>query len=168
MKKMNKICITLLCMFVITTGTIMYASRNSKVFAGEIDVHSSVATRGLMQNISNHMTKILDGIIKGDSATVTMEADMIAEIAGSIMNEFFPKDGQVGRKFKVSDESMKGQFEEFVQIIVDNANNIAATSEEDDFTEAYESFDTLLRKACLACHKTTRDNWLNLVSPVEH
>ncbi len=168
MKKIRKICITLLCMFVITTSATTYVSRSSNIFGEEIDVHGSVATRGLMQNISAHMTEILGAILKGDSAIVTQEANKIAEISGSIINEFFPKDGQVGRKFKVSDESMKVKFEEFVRIIVDNSKNIAATSEREDFAEAYESFDALLRKACLSCHKTTRDDWLDLVSPGGH
>jgi len=38
MKKINKICVTLLCTFVITTGAITYVSRSSEVFGGEIDV----------------------------------------------------------------------------------------------------------------------------------
>lgn len=168
MKTMNKLCITLLCMAVITTGAITYVSRSGEVFGGEIDVHGTVVTRGLMQKISDHMAEILGAILKGDSATVAREANMVAEISGSIMNEFFPKDGQVGRKFKVSDESTKRKFEEFVQIIIDNSKNIAATSESGDFAEAYESFDALLRKACLACHRTTRGGWLDLVSPTEH
>ena len=168
MKKINKICVTLLCTFVITTGAITYVSRSSEVSGGEIDVHGSVVTRGLMDRISVHMTEILGAILKGDSVTVAREANKVAEIGGSIMNEFFPKGGQVGRKFKVSDESMKGKFEEFVQIIIDNSKTIAATSESGDFAEAYESFDALLRKACLACHKTTRGAWLDLVSPDEH
>ena len=168
MKTINKICITLLCLLVFTISSISYVSESSKVFAEEIDVHSSVVTRGLMQNISIHMSKILDGILKGDSSIVTKEANKIAEISGSIMNEFFPKDGQIGRKFKVSDESMKRKFEEFVQIIVNNSRNIAAISDWDDYAEAYESFDAMLRKACLACHKTTRDDWLNLARPDEH
>jgi len=167
MKTMNKLCITLLCMFVITTGAITYVSSSSKVFGEEIDVHGSVVTRGLMQQTSHHMTELLGAILKGDSVTVTKEANKIAQIGGSIMNEFFPKDEQVGRKFKVSDESMKKKFEEFVQIIIDNSKNIAATSESGDFAEAYESFDALLRKACLACHKTTRSEWLDLTSPDE-
>ena len=168
MKKINKICITLLCMFVITTGVIANVSKSSKVFGGEIDVHGSVVTRSLMGQIGVHMAKIMDAILKGDSATVTKEANKIAIISGSIMAEFFPKDGQVGRKFKVSDESMKEKFEKFVQIIFDNSKKIAASSKEGDLSEAYVSFDNLFRNACLACHKTTRDDWLDLVSPSEH
>ena len=168
MKKFNKICVTLLCMLVIATGATTYVSRSGKVFGDEIDVHGSVVTRALMRDISVHMTEILGAILRGDSTTVTREANEIGKIAGSIMSEFFPTDGQVGRKFKVSDKSMKGRFEEFVQIIIDNSKNIATASEEEDFTQAYESFDALLRKACLSCHKTTRDDWLGLVSSGDH
>ena len=168
MKKINRMCIILLCMFVITTGAITYVSRSNNVFGEQIDVHGSVVTRGLMQNISIHMTKILGGILNGDSATVTKEANEVAGIAGIIMNEFFPKDGQTGRKFKVSDESMKATFEKFVQIVVDKSKNIAVASEGEDLAEAYESFDALLRKSCLACHKTARDDWLNLAIPDEN
>ncbi len=165
MKEIKKICITLLCLFVITTGAITYVSRSSNVFGEEIDVHSSVVTRALMRDINVHMTEILSGILRGDSATVTKEAYEVREISGSIMSEFFPKDGQVGRKFKVSDKSMKEKFEKFVQIIRVNSQNIVATSARGDFAEAYESFDSMLRKTCLSCHKTTRDEWLGLVSP---
>ena len=168
MKTINKICITLLCMFVITTGAITNVSKSSKVFAEQIDVHGSIATKGLMQKINVQMVGIMDAILKGDSSTVTKRADTMAKISGSIMNEFFPKDGQVGRKFKVSDESMKEDFEKFVQIILDNSKNMAASSEAGDLSEAYESFDNLFRKACLACHKTTRDDWLDLASPSGH
>lgn len=168
MKNMNKICVTLLCMFVITIGAITYISKSSKVFGGEIDVHGSVVTKALMGQIGVRMEKIIGAILKGDSATVTKEAKKIAGISGSIMNEFFPKDGQVGRRFKVSDKAMEEKFEKFVQIIFDNSNNIAASSEEGDLSEAYGSFDNLFRNACLACHKTTRDDWLDLASPGGH
>ncbi|GAX60700.1 enoyl-CoA hydratase/carnithine racemase [Candidatus Scalindua japonica] len=163
MKTIKKISITLLCILVITTSAISYVSKNRNVFGGEIDVHGSVVTRAIMGQIGLHMAEIMDAILKGDSATVTKEAKKIAEISGSIMNEFFPKDGQVGRKFKVSDKSMKEKFEKFVQIIFDNSRNMVATSKEGDLSGAYESFDDLFRNACLACHKTTRDDWLDLV-----
>lgn len=168
MKKINKICITLLCMFVIATGAIVAVSTSNRVYGEQIDVHGSIATKGLMQKINVQMADIMGAILKGDSATVTKKADTMAEISGSIMNEFFPKDGQVGRKFKVSDESTKEQFEKFVQIILDNSENMAASAEAGDLSEAYESFDNLFRKACLACHKTTRNDWLHSVIPTEH
>ncbi|MGR3174385.1 MAG: hypothetical protein ACUZ8I_02855 [Candidatus Scalindua sp.] len=165
MKKICQMCITLLCMFVITTGAITCGWKSSKAYgeAGKTAdiMHGSVATRGVMDAIGSSMSKILDGILKGDFKVVIKESNKIAGISENMVNMFFPDDkwGLEGRKFKMADESMKVEYEKYVKAMAEATRNLADTSKNGDIVEVYEIFDSMLRNLCFECHKASRVDW---------
>jgi len=165
MKKICQMCITLLCMFVITTGAITCVWKFSKAFGEDVestvDMHGSVATRGVMEAIGSSMSKILGGILKADFDKVIKESNKIAGISVNMVDMFFPDEkwGLEGRKFKMSDESMKGEYEKYVKALAVATKNLVETAKNRDIVETYESFDSLLRNVCFECHKASRSDW---------
>ncbi len=162
MKKICQLCIILLCAFVITTGAITCVWKCSKVFGEDVestvDMHGSVATQGVMDAIGLSMAKILDGILKADFDKVIKESNKIAGISTNMVNMFFPDEkwGLDGRKFKMSDESMKGEYEKYVKAMAVATKNLVETAENRDIVETYETFDSMLRNVCFECHKASR------------
>jgi hypothetical protein len=165
MKKTYQIGIILICVLAITTGVINCAWKCRKAFGGNVetpvDMHGSVATRGVMDAIGLSMGKILDGILKADFDKVIKESNKIAGISANMVNMFFPDEtwGLEGRKFKMSDESMKGEYEKYVKAMAVATKNLVETAENRDVVETYETFDSMLRNVCFACHKASRIDW---------
>ena len=165
MKKICQMYIILLCVFVITTGAITCVWKCSKAFGEDVestvDMHGSVATRGVMEAIGSSMSKILDGILKGDFDVVIKESNKIAGISENMVKMFFPDDkwGPEGRKFKMADESMKVEYEKYVKAMAEATRNLADTSKDRDIVETYEIFDSMLRNLCFECHKASRTDW---------
>jgi len=161
-KKIYQICITLFCVLVITTGVLTCSWESSKVYAeaGET-MHDSVATRGVMKAIGSSMSKILDGLLNGNFDVVIQESDKIARISSNMVNMFFPDEkwGLEGRKFKMSDESMKAEYEKYAKKMAEATKNLADISKDQDIVETYEAFDSILRNLCFECHKASRTDW---------
>ncbi len=78
-----------------------------------------------------------------------------------MVNMFFPEEkwGLEGRKFKMSDESMKGEYEKYVKAMTVATKNLVETAKNRDIVETYESFDSMLRNVCFECHKASRIDW---------
>ncbi len=165
MKKIFQMCIILLCVFVITTGAITCVWKSSKALGedveGTVDMHGSVLTRGVMEAIGSSMSKILGGILKADFDVVIKESNKIAGISANMAEMFFPDEkwGLKGRKFKMSDESMKGEYEKYVKSLAVATKNLVETAKNRDIVETYESFDSMLRNVCFECHKASRSDW---------
>ena len=168
MKKISKVCIAVLCAFVLTTGVITYGWKCSKVFGKETGGHhisKSTPTRSLMRLISTHTSKILDAIMIGDFNAVTRESNAVAENSKIIMEMFFSADGKAGEWFKPAGnnpkaaEEMKGEFEKYLKVVIDTSRNIAETAGKKNIVETYKSFDTMLQKACFTCHEVSREKW---------
>jgi hypothetical protein len=165
MKKISQMCITLICVFVISTGAITCGWKSSKAYGEDvkttIDMHDSVSTRGVMEAIGSSMSKILDGLLKGNFDVVINESNKIAGISSNMVKMFFPDDkwGLEGRKFKMPDEAMKGEYEKYVKAMAEATRNLADTSKDRDIVETYEIFDSMLRNLCFECHKVSRTDW---------
>lgn len=162
MKKINQICIILICALVITSGVLTCSWESSKTYAGTGEtIHGSVATRGAMKAIGSSMSKILDGLLNGNFDVVIKESDKIARISTNMANMFFPDDkwGLEGRKFKMADESMKSEYEKYAKEMAAATRNLADTSKDRDIVETYEAFDSILRNLCFECHKASRTDW---------
>lgn len=161
MKKICQIYITLICTFVIATGAITCGWKTNKAFGGDAEMHGSVATRAVMDAIGMSMGRILDGILKADFDKVIKESEKIAGISVNMVNMFFPDEkwGLKGRKFKMPDESMKGEYEKYVKAIAAATKNLVETAKNEDIVETYETFDSMLRNVCFACHKASRIDW---------
>ena len=165
MKKICQMCITLLCVLVITSGAIALGEESSNAY-GEVGktsnaMHDSVSTRGAMKAIGASTSKILEGIMKGDFDVVIKESNKIAKISSNMVKMFFPdyRWGQEGRKFKMADKSMEVEFEKYAKAMADATRNLADIAKNRDIVETYEIFDSMLRKLCFECHKTYRTGW---------
>jgi hypothetical protein len=119
MKKTYQICITLFCAFVITSGVLTFSGNISKVYAkaGGETMHDSMATKYAMKAVGSSMSKILDGLLNGDFDVVIKESNKISRISKYMVDMYFPDDewGLVGRKFKMSDKSMKTEYEKYAK-----------------------------------------------------
>jgi hypothetical protein len=152
-------------MFAITTGAITCVWKCSKAFGEDVestvDMHGSVLTRGVMEAIGSSMSKILGGILEADFDVVIKESNKIAGISANMVDMFFPDEkwGLEGRKFKMSDESMKGEYEKYVKAMAVATKNLVETAKNRDIVETYESFDSMLRNVCFECHKASRSDW---------
>jgi len=168
MKKISKMCIAVLCAFVVTTGVITYGWNGSKVFGKETGaqhISKSTPTRSLMQLISAHTSKILDAIMVGDFHAVAREANAVVENSEIVMEMFFSADGKAGGWYKETGGDskaaveMKAEFEKYLKITIDSSRNIAETAGKKDIVETYKSLDEMLQKACFACHEISREKW---------
>ncbi len=162
MKKIYQVCITLFCVLAISSGVLTCSWESSKAYAeAGKTMHDSVATRGTMKAIGSSMSKILDGILNGNFDVVIKESDKIARISSNMVNMFFPDEkwGLEGRKFKMSDESMKAEYEKYAKKMAEATKNLADTSKDQDIVETYEAFDSILRNLCFECHKASRTDW---------
>ncbi len=132
MKKIYKMCTTLFCALIIISGALTFSGNISKVYAkvGGETMHDSVATRAVMQAISSSMSKILDGLLNGDFDVVIKESDKISRISTGMVNMFFPDDqwGLEGRKFKMTDKTMKSEYEKYAKEMAAATKNLADSS----------------------------------------
>ncbi len=166
MKKVNQICLSMFCAFLLTIGVLTFSWRCDTACGEDIskvNLHDTTPTRALMQIISTHTSKILDAILVGDFHTVIDETDKVSQISNNITNMFFPEGGE-GREFKVAGSKeakkvSKKEFEKYVKLVNEASEKIKASSKTKNIVEAYNSFDEMLRKACFACHTATRIEW---------
>ncbi len=173
MRRISQVFIAVFCAFVVTTGVITYGWNGSKVFGDEkvveaakdIHISKSSPTRAVMRLISTHTSKILNAIMVGDFNAVAREAYAVAENSKIVMEMFFSADGSAGEWHQETGgdakatAEMKAEFEKYLKITIDSANNIAETAGKKDIVETYKSLDEMLQKACFACHKVSRYAW---------
>ena len=163
---MNKIGLSVLCTFVLTFGLATFSWKGSEAL-GDVDrslnVHDTTPTRALMQVISNHTSKILDAIMIGDFHAIADETAKLSGITKNLTNTYFPE-GAEGREFKVEGSTetkkvTKKEFEKYVKLVAGAFEKLEETSRNESIVETYDSFDSMLRKTCFACHEVARIDW---------
>ncbi len=171
MKKINKICITVFCMFAVTTGVITCGWESNKALGEDKETHQmqkSTPTSSLMRIISSHTAKMFDAIMIGDFNAVAKESNEVTKASKVIMRMFFPDKGNIDDWFKETGKdpndpeavkAMKGEFEKYSKAVIDSANRITESSGNKNIVEAYENFDAMVKNACFACHKVSRAKW---------
>ncbi|KHE94097.1 MAG: cytochrome c [Candidatus Scalindua rubra] len=163
MKKIYQVCIALFCSLVIASGVLTFSGESSKAYAaaGGETMHDSIATKYAMKAVGSSMSKILDGLLNGDFDVVIKESNKISRISEYMVDMYFPDDewGLVGRKFKMSDKSMKAEYEKYAKEMAAATKNLADTAKNGDSMETYEVFDSLLRNLCFECHNASRTDW---------
>jgi hypothetical protein len=84
------------------------------------------------------------------------------------MRMFFSEEGKAGDWFSKAGndpddpkaiQAMKEDFTKYLKLVTDASRNVAETSKSKNIVETYNSFDAMLRKACFACHETSRLEW---------
>lgn len=171
MKKTSKMCIIVLCAFVVTTGVITCGWNSSKAMEGDKKtphVQKSTPTSSLMRIISSHTSKMFDAIMIGDFNAVAKESNEVTKASKVIMRMFFPDKGKIDDWFEETGKdpndpeavkAMKEEFEKHTKVVIDAANRITEASGNKNIVEAYENFDAMVRNACFACHKVSRSKW---------
>ena len=168
MKKINQICIVVFFMTITTTGLTIHDWQCSEAF-GNGDktpfVQKSTPTSSLMRIINSHTSKILEAIIVGDFNTVIKKSNEVAKAGNAIMRMFFPEGKKVDQWFEEvgkdpddpeAVQSMKEDFEKYSKAVIEASENIAKVAKNKDIAETYESFETMLKKVCFACHEISR------------
>jgi len=171
MKKISYGYIIVLFIFILTTGMLTCGWKGSEALSGDIEsrhADKSTPTQGLMRIISSHTSKMLDAIMIGDFNAVLKESVEIINASDVVMRMFFSADGKPGEWFSKAGndpddpkavEAMKEDFEKYLKLVTDASRNVAETSKSKNIVETYNSFDAMLRKACFACHQTSRLEW---------
>ncbi|GAX62453.1 organic solvent tolerance protein OstA [Candidatus Scalindua japonica] len=159
MKKTIQICIVLLYLFVLTTSAGSFVNR--AYGEDSVEKHGTEATKIVMHAIGASMTKILEGILNADFDIVFKESNRISRISVDMVHLFFPDDkwGLEGRKFKMSDNTMRNKYEKYTKKLAADSKKLAEISKNMDSMETYEFFDTMLRNICFACHIDSRGDW---------
>ena len=171
MKKIRNVCIIMFFAFILTNGVITCGWKCDEVLSEEIEkLHTdkSSPTQGLMRIISSHTSKMLDAIMIGDFNAVLKESVEIINASDVVMRMFFSADGKPGEWFSKAGndpedpkavQAMREDFEKYLKLVTDASRNVAETSKNKNIVETYNSFDAMLRKACFACHQTSRLEW---------
>ncbi len=171
MKKTSKMCIIVLCAFVVATGVITCGWNSSKAMEGDKKtphVQKSTPTSSLMLIISSHTSKMFDAIMIGDFNVVVKESSEVVKASKVIMRMFFPDDGKIEEWFKETGKdpndskavkAMKKEFEKYSKAVIDASKKIAEASGNENIVETYEIFDAMVRNACFACHEVSRLKW---------
>ena len=171
MMKISKVCIIMLFSFFLTTGILTYGWKCNEALCEDIEtlhVDKSSPTQGLMRIISSHTSKMLDAIMIGDFNVVLKESVEIINASDVVMRMFFSKEGKPGEWFRKAGndpndpkavQAMREDFEKYLKLVTDASRNVAETSKSKNIVETYNSFDSMLRKACFACHQTSRLEW---------
>ena len=171
MKKISYGCIIVLFTFILTTGMLTCGWKGSEALSGDIEsrhADKSTPTQGLMRIISSHTSKMLDAIMIGDFNVVLKESVEIINASDVVMRMFFSVDGKAGEWFSKAGndpddpkavQAMREDFEKYLKLVTDASRNVAETSKNKNIVETYNSFDAMLRKACFACHQTSRLEW---------
>jgi hypothetical protein len=119
---------------------------------------------------------MLDAIMIGDFNAVIKESKEIVKASEVVMRMFFSDEGKAGEWFRKAGndpddikavEAMKEDFEKYLKLVTDASRNVAETSRNKNIVETYNSFDAMLRKACFACHETSRLEWPEWMKQVE-
>jgi hypothetical protein len=153
--------------FALTTGVMVNSWNCSRAFGEELHhIEKATPTRSLMRLISTHTSKILDAILAGDFRGVMEESSAVAANSQSIIKIFFPEDGQPGDWYipegnnpEEEIKEMKAEFEKYLKIVIDSAENIAETAKNEDILETFKSLEAMLNNACFGCHGLARDKW---------
>ncbi len=171
MKKISYVCIITLFTFFLTTGILTCGWKFGEALCGDIEsrhTDKSTPTQGLMRIISSHTSKMLDAIMIGDFNTVLKESVEIINASDVVMRMFFSEEGKAGEWFSKAGndpddpkavQAMREDFEKYLKLVTDASRNVAETSKSENIVETYNSFDAMLRKACFACHETSRLEW---------
>jgi hypothetical protein len=171
MKKTSYVCIIMLFALILTTGFLPCGWKCSEALCGDIEsrhTDKSTPTQGLMRIISSHTSKMLDAIMIGDFNAVIKESKEIINASEVVMRMFFAEDGKAGDWFSKAGndpddpkavQAMKEDFEKYLKLVTDASRNVAEISKSKNIVETYNSFDAMLRKACFACHETSRLEW---------
>ncbi len=170
MKKINQKKISVILVFVISTGLIFCGGNFSNVFGKENPapvIKKSTPTSSLMRIINSHTSKMLEAIMIGDFDTVIKKSNEVAKGGSVIMRMFFPEGAKVEEWFKEAGKdpsdakavkAMKEEFEKYSKIIIESSNNIAEVAKNKNMAEVYESFEAMMKNACFACHAVSRSN----------
>ena len=179
MKKISCVCIIMFFTFFLSTGILTCGWMSNETLCGDIEsLHTDKSTpsQGLMRIISSHTSKMLDAIMIGDFNAVLKESVEIINASDVVMRMFFSADGKPGEWFSKAGndpddpkavEAMKEDFEKYLKLVTDASRNVAETSKSKNIVETYNSFDAMLRKACFACHQTSRLEWPGWMKQVE-
>lgn len=179
MKKISNVCIIMLFAFILTTAILTCGWKCSEALCGDIEsrhTDKSTPTQGLMRIISSHTSKMLDAIMMGDFNAVIKESKEIVNASEVVMRMFFVEEGKAGEWFKKAGndpddpkavEAMKEDFEKYLKLVTDASRNVAEVSKSKNIVETYNSFDVMLRKACFACHQTSRLEWPGWMKQME-
>jgi hypothetical protein len=171
MKKASYVCIIMLFAFILTTGILTSGWKCTEALCGDIEsrhTDKSTPTQGLMRIISSHTSKMLDAIMIGDFNAVIKESKEIINASEVVMRMFFSEEGKAGEWFRKAGndpddpkavQAMKEDFEKYLKLVTDASRNVAEISKSKNIVETYNSFDAMLRKACFACHQTSRLEW---------
>ncbi len=171
MKKIRRLCLIIICILILFTGVITCSWTCNKALCENIEVlhtDKSTPTQGLMRIISSHTSKMLDAIMIGNFNEVTKQSKEIIKTSDVVMRMFFPEGGKVGEWFTKAGndpndlkavKAMKEEFEKYLKLVTNASRNVAKISEKKNIVETYNSFDTMLRKACFACHVKSRLEW---------
>jgi cytochrome c556 len=179
MKKISYGYIIVLFTFILTTGMLTCGWKCGEALSGDIEsphADKSTPTQGLMRIISSHTSKMLDAIMIGDFNAVIKESVEIINASDVVMRMFFSADGKAGEWFSKAGndpddpkavQAMREDFEKYLKLVTDASRNVAETSKNKNIVETYNSFDAMLRKACFACHQTSRLVWPGWMKQVE-
>jgi hypothetical protein len=170
MKKINQKNISVILVFVITTGLMFCEGNLSNAFGEENPAtveKKSTPTSSLMRIINSNAAKILEAIMIGDFDTVIKKSNEVAMAGSVIMRMFFPEGGKVEEWFKNAGKepndseaikAMKAEFEKFSKVVIESSKNIAEVAKNNNIAETYESFEAMIKNACFACHAVSRSN----------
>jgi hypothetical protein len=179
MKKISNVCVIMFFVFFLTTGILTYGWKCNEALCEDIEalhVDKSSPTQGLMRIISSHTSKMLDAIMIGDFNAVLKESVEIINASDVVMRMFFSADGKAGEWFSKAGndpddpkavQAMREDFEKYLKLVTDASRNVAEISKSKNIVETYNSFDSMLRKACFACHQTSRLEWPGWMKQVE-
>ncbi len=179
MKKISNVCVIMFFVFFLTTGILTYGWKCNEALCEDIEalhVDKSSPTQGLMRIISSHTSKMLDAIMIGDFDAVLKESVEIINASDVVMRMFFSTDGKAGEWFSKAGNDpndpkavqvMREDFEKYLKLVTDASRNVAETSKSKNIVETYNSFDSMLRKACFKCHQTSRLEWPGWMKQVE-
>ncbi len=179
MKKISNVCVIMFFVFFLTTVVLTCGWKCSDALCDDIEklhVDKSSPTQGLMRIISAHTSKMLDAIMIGDFNAVLKESVEIINASDVVMRMFFSADGKAGEWFSKAGndpndpkavQAMREDFEKYLKLVTDASRNVAEISKSKNIVETYNSFDSMLRKACFACHQTSRLEWPGWMKQVE-
>ena len=179
MMKISKVCIVMLFSFFLTTGILTCGWKCNEALCEDIEtlhIDKSSPTQGLMRIISSHTSKMLDAIMIGNFDEVLKESVEIVNASDVVMRMFFSADGKAGEWFSKAGndpddpkavQAMREDFEKYLKLVIDASRNVAETSKTKNIVETYNSFDSMLRKACFKCHQTSRLEWPGWMKQVE-
>lgn len=128
-------------------------------------VQKSTPTSSLMRIINTHTAKMLEAIMIGDFNKVIKKSNDISQAGNAIMKMFFPEGKKVDQWFAEAGKDpgdpeavkvMKEDFKKYSNAVIETSGKIAEVAKNGNIAETYESFEAMLKNACLACHKVSR------------